>query len=140
MTGRRERGEGRRALFARALAFSLVILFVFQGLVTVVSISGAGRPSHKNTILTALLSARCGVDTGHETPTPGKDIVKTQCCALCGQRTLDVPIASGLIAEGKALSRRAPQHSFGRYVAHSLARPPTGWASSWSSQAPPSAS
>jgi hypothetical protein len=140
MTGRRERGEGRRPLLARALAFNLVILFVFHGLVSVGLKSGAVNLSDKGTIITALLSATCSVEAGHEAPTPVQGILKKQCCTLCGERLLNAPPASGRTIVTELKAPEASQHSSALFIAHSLARPPTGWASSWSSQAPPSAS
>jgi len=135
----RERGERRQSLLACALAFCLLTLLVFQGFAAAGSHSGARHPSDEAPIVAALLSATCSIDAGGETPTPVKKLVQAQCCALCGAHALDAPSAPGRSLAANAMAPISPQPSSARYVVRSLARPPIGWASSWSSQAPPSA-
>jgi len=111
-----------------------VLAMLLQGLLL-----GSGVPAH---------AAADGVDAGAApicAPAPGGDHGLPACdhprphCCLSGA-SCDDPAAPGPASPEAGLWSRGVAMTATPRLALSLRRPPAGWASSWSAQAPPSVS
>jgi hypothetical protein len=134
------RTGGRPTLSSRVIAGFIVALLIFaQGLAA--HVSASSRVRHGETQVGAVassLSASCRADTiGGESPEhERRDCL--QCCILCGVRDCGAPpfhdatrVADALFPVSMASAPKAR-----RFIDDDDGRP-VGWASSWSSRAPP---
>ncbi|GEM_PF-1663133 len=136
----RKETSRRQAPSARPLVAIVVALFVvLQGLAAIgASLAHSSRGDGGTSFVTSFFGATCAADThgGDRSPAPGRD--HSQCCVLCGARNFDGASFHG-VAQG-AVAITLPSRvlvSIARRFDDAPDSPPIGWASSWSSQAPP---
>lgn len=139
MIGRNDRGMAsrRQASFARpALVRILAILVVLQGF-------AALFPSHAHigrggevTIALSPTEALCASDAQGDHHSPGHMHDGAQCCILCEARNQS-ETAVAVFALIVVSIARTPSFSTAAYVVDTHVKPPAGWASAWSSRAPP---
>jgi hypothetical protein len=132
---------GRPTLSSRAIAGFIVALLIFaQGLAA--HVSASSRVRHGETQAGAVassLGASCRVDTigGGESPAhERRDCL--QCCVLCGVRDCAAPLFHDATraADVQFPVSKASAPINRRFIDDDDGRP-IGWASSWSSRAPP---
>ncbi|MBY6242249.1 hypothetical protein [Methylosinus sp. Sm6] len=138
--GEREQSDKRRGgrLSARPAVASLVALFVIlQGLASVGS--SFVRHRHGNEPATAFFSpvALCATGSPHE-KAPSQQPIQSQCCVICGARDYDGASAVVLTPDSPTTAPLAASGSIAKNFVGAPPPPVSGWASSWSSRAPPS--
>lgn len=135
------KGASRRQAFsARPLvAIVVALLVVLQGLAAIGSfLAHSGRGDGGTSFVTSFLGATCAADAhgDDKSPAPGRD--RSQCCVLCGARDFDGAsfhdVAQGAVAI-IPLSRALA--TIARWFDDASISAPIGWASTWSSRAPP---
>jgi hypothetical protein len=140
-SGRRGEGTGRRcrSVFSvRPVVMGLLaLLVVLQGLAVVgAPLASPHRDGGEASLLTSLRRAICANDEKDGAHPPPLER-HAQCCIFCNTRGWG---DAGLPTTGKIVETVRSQAiiSIERYFAEAPRKPPPGWASSWSSQAPPS--
>ncbi|WP_400766480.1 hypothetical protein [Methylosinus sporium] len=134
-----QRAERRRlsAFSARSILVGvLALLFVFQSLAAVASsITHLARRGAAASVV-SVGDAPCVADSHRGDAPPAHSGDHAQCCVLCGARDFDGAAVASLTPASVAFT---PRRLFAAPVRlrEARVRPPTGWASSWSSQAPP---
>ncbi len=139
MTTERKGARRRQAFSARSLVAGVVaLLIVLQGLAAIGSsfarsVYGGGEAS----FVASLLGPNCAVDAHSGDKSPAQERGHSQCCVLCGVRDFDGAALPGVAQISEAIAPLQAPVSIERHFADSPTESPIGWASSWSSQAPP---
>lgn len=133
--------EGRQSAFRRDRGFltagALVICLFMQGLaVACFPVAPAVRSGADGALL-SMAGSDCVRDSQDDRRAPVHKHAAAQCCLLCGERHHGKAAAAIVVAVIASTASWRPSNSFGAYAVEAPARPPAGWASSWSSQAPP---
>lgn len=114
----------------------LALLFTFQSLAAVPSSGAHLTRRGEASFAASARGAPCVADAHGGDAPPAHSGNHAQCCVLCGARDFDGAALASLTPESEAFTPRHLSASPAR-LREALVRPPTGWASSWSSQAPP---
>lgn len=119
----------------------IVLFFVLQGLVASgLSIAHSGHRTGEAGFAISLQNVDCAVDEHGDRGLPLQKRAHAQCCVLCGGRHFD---GAALLVVGRLCAPTAPPpvpEAIEREAAGAPRQFASGWASSWSSQAPPIAS
>jgi hypothetical protein len=137
-------GNGAKRRITRSPRLLLVVLtaflFTLQSLGSVGAHLGASEPGQRGTGLVAslLLGPNCSADShaGKDRPAHGSEHVK--CCLLCEARCDGAAPCYTVSHINEIATPQSPRFiSLGESSRFHVSRRPIGWASSWSSQAPP---
>lgn len=138
--GQRTGERRRRAFSARPIAAVVLALFVIlQGLTAIAtSVAGSARDGGEANFVVSLLGVTCAVDAHGDDNSLPHEHGHSQCCVLCCVRDFDGAALPGVGQISEAIAPlRAPVSIKGLFSEAPTMGPPIGWASSWSSQAPP---
>lgn len=140
LSGQQPTKYQRAVSWPRSVAACVLALFVIlQGLSATCSalaraINGTGELRAQ----VSLVGVTCAIDVMGRAHSPAHESGDVQCCVLCGGRDLD----GGTYAAATHVCYFAASYPATVWIeqlfADFPAEPPTGWASSWSSQSPPS--
>jgi len=136
MIERKVTSRGGASSIRSSFACVLIVLLVLQGLAAIGSSVASARDHGPTGVVASLFGVTCATATANSDSTPSNEHQSRQCCVLCTARDLDAVVNSAATA---ALETSVLQTGFttGGLSAEPCAGPPTGWGSSWSSQAPP---
>jgi hypothetical protein len=135
-----QQAERRRrpALSARSFLFGILALSIAVLSLAAVPSSVASLARNGEAGFTVFVrDAPCVADAHSGDAPPAHSGDHAQCCVICGARDFDGAAVASSMQTGEAVM---PRRLFFVPAARPHAarvRPPTGWASSWSSQAPP---
>jgi hypothetical protein len=139
MIGRRDRqmGSRRQALSVHpALVCVLAVLVILQGFAAVCSSHAHSPRAGEGALALFSTGPNCVPDAQDDHHSPVHEHDEAQCCVLCGARDLDgTPLAA--VALVVASLEPPPALWTGTRLVDAHMKPPAGWASSWSSRAPP---
>jgi hypothetical protein len=142
--GKRKGERRRKALLARPFVAGVLTLFViFQGLTAIgFSVARFSRGGGETNFVVSLLGVTCAVDAhpannSGDHHSPAHEHGSTQCCVLCGARDLDGVALPAVTQERETIAPLPALVAVEGRSAEAPMEPPIGWASSWSSQAPP---
>lgn len=135
----RKETNRRKAFSPRSVIAGVLTLFVIlQGLTGVgSSVPRFARAGIETSFVVSMFGVTCAVNAQDGDHTPAHDHGSTQCCVLCGACDFN---GVALAATTRPTETLAPPSALDAMEALSTethGAPPLGWASSWSSQAPP---
>jgi hypothetical protein len=138
MIERRETNR-HKAFSPRSMVAGVLTLFVIlQGLTAIgSSVPRFARGGSETSFVVSLFGVTCTVNAQDGDHSPAHEHGSAQCCVLCGARDFD---GAALPAVTQPTEAPAPPSALDAKEAPSSETrgdPPLGWASSWSSQAPP---
>lgn len=135
--------EGQQAERRRRPAFSaflfgiLALSFVFLSLATGPSSIPSLTRIGDGGFAISFRGAPCLAERHRSDAPPAKTGDHSQCCVLCSARDFDGATLAGATQKSEAFAPRPALVVAAVRRRETRVRPPTGWASSWSSQAPP---
>jgi hypothetical protein len=137
----RDRTKGSRRSLSRRpfVVAALVVLLLLQGFAAIgASLSHAAREGASGTYLSALLAATCGHHAPDDEGAPVPLARHAPCCVLCGAADGgEAPLPRAALT-GEAIFPDAGERlTFDPRMRVGFDRRPPGFASAWSSQAPP---
>jgi len=134
MGRRSETASSARPLVAGVLA----LLIILQGLAAIgSSVARSAHSGGETIVVVSLLGATCVADAQGDDHSPAPQRGHGQCCVLCGARDFDGAAFPGVARICDAIAPMRTPVSIDRHFVSAPNHSPIGWASSWSSQAPP---
>jgi hypothetical protein len=134
-TGKRQ----HMALSARPIVAGLLaLLIVLQGLAAIgTSLTRFNYGGGETSFVVSLLGVTCVVNAPGDDIPPAHERDHSQCSALCDARVFHGAALAKMAQIGGVIAPLWAHVLEERQIAGAPIRPPAGWASSWSSQAPP---
>jgi hypothetical protein len=131
-------GRSRQALSWRPIFASVLAAFlILQGLAAVCSSLAYSARAGEGAVVFSPPGANCVLDAQDDHHSPVHEHSDAQCCVLCGARDFNEAAIVAVALIVASLEPPQPSSSTDAYSAEAPLKPPAGWASSWSSRAPP---